>query len=255
MELKDVLEAILFSAQKPLTVKELAAICADAAEHGGREFAKAKPREISEALEVLAAEHETAARSFRLACVAEAWQFNSEPGYAPWIKALIGQKQRAPRLSKPALETLAIIAYRQPLTRAQMEEIRGVAVDGVMGTLLERELVEVTGRADAPGRPQTYGTTQLFLEHFGLRSLEELPNAAELQQIPVTKPEVPVTAGDDTTEPEPEQMSLDEVNAGAQPANGEPATNANDEEEEEEFVDDEEEEEDEPTPEEARQTS
>ena len=132
MELKDVLEAILFSAQKPLTVKELAAICADAAEHGGRDFAKTKPREISAALEELAAEHEAAARTWRLSCVAEAWQFTSQQDYAPWIKALVGQKQRAPRLSKPALETLAIIAYRQPVTRAQVEEIRGVAVDGVL---------------------------------------------------------------------------------------------------------------------------
>ncbi len=211
MELKNVLEAILFSAQKPLTVKELVAICADAGEHGGRKFTKAKPREIIEALEGLAAEHEAAERTFRLSCVAEAWQFTSQQDYAPWIKALVGQKQRAPRLSKPALETLAIIAYRQPVTRAQMEEIRGVAVDGVMGTLLERELVEVVGRADAPGRPQTYGTTQLFLEYFGLRGLEELPNATELQQIPISKPEAPVTTGDTTTDEEHEQMTLDEV--------------------------------------------
>jgi len=211
MELKHILEAILFSAQKPLTVKELAAICADAAEHGGRDFAKTKPREISAALEELALEHEAAARTWRLSCVAEAWQFTSQQDYAPWIKALVGQKQRAPRLSKPALETLAIIAYRQPVTRAQVEEIRGVAVDGVMGTLLDRELVEVVGRADAPGRPQTYGTTAVFLEYFGLRGLEELPNATELQQIPISKPEAPVTTGDSTTDEEPEQMTLDEV--------------------------------------------
>ena len=172
MELKDVLESILFSAQKPLMVKELSAICADAAEHGGREFAKVKAREINEALETLQTEHEAAGRTYRLTCVAEAWQFTSDQDYAPWIKALVGQKQRAPRLSKPALETLAIISYRQPLTRAQMEEIRGVSVDGVIGTLLERDLVEVGGRANAPGRPQTYGTTQIFLEYFGLRSLE-----------------------------------------------------------------------------------
>ena len=209
MELKNVLEAILFSAQKPLSPRELATICADAAEHGGREFAKAKPREISEALETLAAEHETADRTYRLTCVAEAWQFTSDQACAPWIKALVGQKQRAPRLSKPALETLAIIAYRQPLTRAEMEEIRGVSVDGVIGTLSERELVEVVGRADAPGRPRTYGTTQLFLEYFGLRGLEELPDAEELRQVPITRPAAPVTTGDD--EDAPEQMSLEEV--------------------------------------------
>lgn len=241
MELKNVLEAILFSAQKPLSPRELAAICADAAEHGGREFAKAKPREISEALETLAAEHEAAGRTYRLTCVAEAWQFTSDQDCAPWIKALVGQKQRAPRLSKPALETLAIIAYRQPLTRAEMEEIRGVSVDGVIGTLLERELVEIAGRSDAPGRPQTYGTTQLFLEYFGLRSLEELPNAEELQQIPITKPEAPVTTGEDPDTEEPEQMSLEEVTA-------------DEEADEDEFVEDDEDA-GETAPEEARQSS
>lgn len=239
MELKNVLEAILFSAQKPLSPRELAAICADAAQHGGREFAKSKPREISEALETLAAEHETAGRTYRLTCVAEAWQFTSDQACAPWIKALVGQKQRAPRLSKPALETLAIIAYRQPLTRAEMEEIRGVSVDGVIGTLLERELVEIAGRSDAPGRPQTYGTTQLFLEYFGLRGLEELPNAEELQQIPITKPEAPVTTGEDTDTEEPEQMSLEEVTADKE---------ADEDDEDDENAD-------ETAPEEARQSS
>ena len=248
MELKDVLEAILFSAQKPLMVKELSAICADATEHDGREFAKVTARDINEALEMLKAEHEAAGRTYRLACVAEAWQFTSDQDYAPWIKALVGQKQRAPRLSKPALETLAIIAYRQPLTRAEMEEIRGVSVDGVIGTLLERELVEVTGRSDAPGRPQTYGTTKIFLEYFGLRSLDELPNAEELQQIPITKPEAPVTTGEDTSEDEQEQMSLEEVSAGTDKADAEEA--------DEEFVDDDDDEgADEPTPEEVRQSS
>ena len=263
MELKDVLESILFSAQKPLMVKELSAICADAAEHGGREFSRVKAREINEALETLQAEHEAAGRTYRLTCVAEAWQFTSDQDYAPWIKALVGQKQRAPRLSKPALETLAIISYRQPLTRAEMEEIRGVSVDGVIGTLLERDLVEVVGRADAPGRPQTYGTTQIFLEYFGLRSLEELPNAEELQQIPITRPEAPVTTGEDTSDDEPEQMSLEEVTADNDKAKT-PSTDTDDageeEEDEDEFVDEDDDDDDdedagEPAPEGARQTS
>jgi len=253
MELKDVLEAILFSAQKPLMVKELAAICADATEHDGREFAKVTARDINAALEILKAEHEEAGRTYRLACIAEAWQFTSDQDYAPWIKALVGQKQRAPRLSKPALETLAIIAYRQPLTRAEMEEIRGVSVDGVIGTLLERELVEVTGRSDAPGRPQNYGTTKIFLEYFGLRNLEELPNAEELQQIPITKPEAPVTTGEDTSEDAQEQMSLEEVSVDA---NKTDAKEDDEQEDEEEFVDDDDDEgADEPTPEEVRQSS
>ena len=212
MELKDILEAILFSSQKPLSTKELQDIlkhAGEAGEGGAKEFASAKAAALTAALETLAGEVDALGRSYRLVCVAGAWQFVTQSDYAPWVRALVGVKNRPTRLSKPALETLAIIAYRQPVTRAQMEEIRGVSVDGVIGTLTERELVEVVGRADAPGRPRTYGTTQLFLEYFGLRGLEELPDAEELRQVPITRPDAPVTTGED--EDAPEQMSLEEV--------------------------------------------
>src|SRR5439155_7755623 len=115
---------------------------------------------------------------------------------------------RPPRLSQPALETLAIIAYRQPLTRAEIEQVRGVAVDGVMQTLLERGLVEQVGRAEVIGRPMTYGTTNTFLEYFGLRSLEDLPVADELRRIVVQKPEALVTADPGLATVPPEQLSL-----------------------------------------------
>ena len=212
MELKDILEAILFSSQKPLSTKELQDIlkhAGEAGEGGAKEFASAKAAALTVALETLAGEVDVLGRSYRIVCVAGAWQFVTQSDYAPWVRALVGVKNRPTRLSKPALETLAIIAYRQPVTRAQMEEIRGVSVDGVIGTLSERELVEVVGRADAPGRPRTYGTTQLFLEYFGLRGLEELPDAEELRQVPITRPAAPVTTGAD--EDAPEQMSLEEV--------------------------------------------
>ncbi len=260
MELKDTLEAILFSSQKPLSAKELQDILRQAGEDaGGKEHANAKP--ITAALEVLAGEVEALGRTYRLVCVAGAWQFVTQPEYAPWVRALVGVKNRPTRLSKPALETLAIIAYRQPLTRAQMEEIRGVSVDGVIGTLTERELVEVVGRADAPGRPQTYGTTQLFLEYFGLRGLEELPDAEELRQVPITRPEAPVTTGDD--DEAPEQMNLEDVTAAKDSDAGELATEADadaDEDEDEdydddEFDDDDEDDEDEVVEEEASQNS
>ena len=213
MELKDILEAILFSSLKPLSAKELQDILKQAGESGegdAREFAQTKAKAITAALETLAEEVENIGRGFRLVCVAGAWQFVTQSEYAPWVRALVGVKNRPTRLSKPALETLAIIAYRQPVTRAQMEEIRGVSVDGVIGTLSERELVEVVGRADAPGRPQTYGTTQMFLEYFGLRGLNELPDAEELRHVPITRPEAPVTTDDDD-EDAIEQMSLEEV--------------------------------------------
>jgi len=206
MELKDILEAILFSSQKPLSTKELQDILKHAGEDGE---SGAKAKAVTDALETLAAEVETLGRGYRLVCVAGAWQYVTQAEFAPWVRALVGVKNRPTRLSKPALETLAIIAYRQPVTRAQMEEIRGVSVDGVIGTLVDRELIEVVGRADAPGRPQTYGTTQSFLEYFGLRGLEELPDAEELRQVPITKPEAPVTTDDD--DDKPEQMSLEEV--------------------------------------------
>ncbi len=147
MELKFILESLLFSAQKPLSVKELRDVFAAAAEAEdadatAKSLAKVRDSELTAALEQLAREHETAARSYRLACVAGAWQFVSQPEYAPWLKALVGQKTRPPRLSQPALETLAIIAYRQPITRAEVEQVRGVNVDAVMQTIMERGLVE-----------------------------------------------------------------------------------------------------------------
>ena len=103
----------------------------------------------------------------------------------------MGIKARPPRLSQPALETLAIIAYRQPITRAEIEQIRGVNVDATMQTLMERGLVEGVGRAEVVGRPPTYGTTALFLEYFGLSGLEGLPAADELRRIAVEKPPAP----------------------------------------------------------------
>src|SRR5688572_12910461 len=150
MELKFILESILFSAQRPLSPKELRDVLAGAAEHtedaGLKALKKTAPDAITTVLEELAREHEEAQRSYRLVCVAGSWQFVSQPEYAPWIKALVGHRNRPGRLSQPALETLAIIAYRQPLTRAEIEQIRGVAVDGVMQTLVERGLVEQVGR-------------------------------------------------------------------------------------------------------------
>jgi segregation and condensation protein B len=165
---------------------------------------------LTAALEQLAADHETAARSYRLACVAGSWQFVTQPEFAPWLKALVGIKARPPRLSQPALETLAIIAYRQPITRAEVEQIRGVNVDGTMQTIMERGLVEAVGRAEVVGRPPTYGTTALFLEYFGLRSLEDLPAADELRRIPITKPPAPVTADPGLATTPPEQLQLNE---------------------------------------------
>jgi segregation and condensation protein B len=225
MELKFILESLLFSAQKPMSVKELRDILASAAssedaDETAKPFKKTKDDDVTAALEALAREHETAARSYRLACVAGAWQFVTQPEFSPWLKALVGVKNRPSRLSQAALETLAIIAYRQPVTRAEVEQVRGVNVDGTMQTILERGLVEQSGRAEVVGRPALYSTTPLFLEYFGLRGLEDLPAADELRRIPVERSPAPVTADAGLATVPPEQLQLNEA---AKIVNEEPA--------------------------------
>jgi segregation and condensation protein B len=211
MEIKSILESLLFSAQRPMNVQELRGVFVNAAteenaDEAAKPFKKIKEDDLSAALEELAREHETAARSYRLVCVAGGWQFVSQPEFSPWLKALVGVKNRPPRLSQAALETLAIIAYRQPVTRAEVEQVRGVNVDGTMQTLLERTLVEQSGRAEVVGRPALYSTTPFFLEYFGLRSLEDLPAADELRRIPVERPPAPVTAEAGLATVPPEQL-------------------------------------------------
>jgi segregation and condensation protein B len=214
MEVKSILESLLFSAQRPMSVKELREVFVNAAtdedaDPAAKPFKKIKEDELAAALEELAREHEAAGRSYRLACVAGSWQFVTQPEFSPWLKALVGVKNRPPRLSQAALETLAIIAYRQPVTRAEVEQVRGVNVDGTMQTLLERALVEQSGRAELAGRPALYSTTPLFLEYFGLRSLEDLPAADELRRIPIERPPAPVTAEPGLATVPPEQLQLD----------------------------------------------
>ena len=193
MELKLVLESILFSSQKPLSIAELRQCLKEAPAHSDtaipKELEDAKPMAIEKALESLSVEYQDLGRSFRLVCVAGSWQFVNSPDYAPWVKALFGHRPKPARLTQAALETLAIIAYRQPLTRAEAEQIRGVSVDGVLKMLIDRGLVEQAGRAEVLGRPMTFRTTELFLEYFGLKDLEGLPAADELRRIPVAKAE------------------------------------------------------------------
>lgn len=192
MELKSVVEALLFASQNPLSVGDLKSLLSSAAEHSEapetKAFKKVKATDLEAALAALRDEHEAAGRSYRLVCVAEAWQFVAQPEFGPWLRVLAGERARPAKLSQPALETLTIIAYRQPVTRAEIEQIRGVSVDGVMQTLLERELIEQVGRAEVVGRPVTYGTSRRFLEFFGLASIEELPGGDELRRIPVERP-------------------------------------------------------------------
>jgi len=184
LELKNIIEALLFSAERPLTPKELRTILAEAIDPenpGGPEaFRNVREAQIAATLEELKVGYDTEQRSFQLLEIGGGWRLVSRPEFAPWVQSLLDEA-RPQRLSPPSLETLSIIALRQPISRADIAGIRGVEVDGVVKTLLERDLITIVGKSDAPGRPMLYGTTQKFLEHFGLRSLDDMPRAAELR--------------------------------------------------------------------------
>lgn len=198
--LSHILEAILFASQKAVTPKELVSHLksAAAADPTGvaSAFARIKESQLHDALLELQAEVAASGRAYQVRETATGWLLSSAPGFAPWLRALYPEAKPT-RLSPSALETLAIIAYRQPIARADMEAVRGVSVDGVMQTLLDRGLVKISGRAEVAGRPLLYATTQYFLDHFGLRHLDELPNAAELRQVQLptapTEPELPAS--------------------------------------------------------------
>src|SRR6184192_4066242 len=200
MTLSRVIEALLFSAQKPLSIRELTEAIRGAAaedEFSPNEFARVSEAEIGAALEQLKIECIEQQSAFQLNEKADGWQLATDPKYAQWVRQLFPAPKPA-RLSSPALETLAIIAYRQPITRADVEAVRGVTIDGVLQTLMERGLVKISGRAEIPGRPLLYETTEFFLDHFGLRNLDELPNVEELRtrHLPVS-PRPPATVAGD----------------------------------------------------------
>ena len=183
MTLEKIIEALLFSAQKPLSITEIAAAIKGAGaedEFSPNEFARASESQVAAALEQLKIEYIEQQRAFQLVEKAEGWQLASDPLYARWVRQLFPAPKPA-RLTAPGLETLAIIAYRQPIMRADVEAVRGVTIEGVLQTLMERGLVKIAGRAEIPGRPLLYETTQFFLDHFGLRNLDELPNVEELR--------------------------------------------------------------------------
>lgn len=204
-----VLEAILFASQKPVSEKEIAAIFKGAADSAKENpaitaYAKVTRAEMAEAIQQLETEYAAAGVAFEVRENAAGWQLVTRPDFAPWLRQLFPENRPA-KLSSPALETLAIIAYRQPITRADLEAVRGVAVDGVMQTLLDRGLVRIAGRSELAGRALLYETTQYFMEHFGLKDLDDLPNANELRRIALPQAPRP-------PEPEPspqEELPLD----------------------------------------------
>ena len=198
MNLSRVIEALLFSAHKPLSTKEIVDLLHGAGaedEFSPNEFAKVRQPDVAAAIEQLKVQYIQNEHGFQLAEKATGWQLVSDPKYAQWVRGLFPAPKPA-RLSSPALETLAIIAYRQPITRADVEAVRGVTIDGVLQTLMERGLVKISGRAEIPGRPLLYETTEFFLDHFGLRTLDELPNVEELRtrHLPVAPRPAPTSS-------------------------------------------------------------
>ena len=215
MNLSRVVEALLFSAQKPLSIRELTTAIKGAGaedELSPNEFARATEAEIAAALEQLKIEYVQEQHAFAITEKAEGWQLVTDPAFVRWVRQLFPAPKPA-RLTAPALETLAIIAYRQPIIRADVEAVRGVSIDGVLQTLMERGLVKIAGRAEVPGRPLLYETTQFFLDHFGLRALDELPNVEELRKryLPISARSQAGAAGAADSGPESKESAVPPV--------------------------------------------
>ena len=207
MNTPQIVEAVLFASDAPLTADEIA-----------RADERLDEDQVEEALQMLKAEYEDTQRAFHLTEIAEGYQILTRPEFAPYLERF-DNIPRPNRLSGPSLETLAIIAYRQPIGRIEIEYIRGVNSSGVIRTLQDRSLIDIVGRGEGLGRPLLYGTTQRFQEHFGFASLDDLPRPDELPII--LKDRMPLVEGEGNTEKEeiPEMPDLSDDLEEKQPDN------------------------------------
>lgn len=191
---KRVVEALLFASGKPLTINEIQKVLSaspltlpssplggEGKGEGGIPSTLPR-REIECLIGELKEEYTREGRSFELIEIAGGWEIVTQKEYATWLTRLELQK-KIRQASRSALETLSILAYKQPVTRAEIEEIRGVDISGVLTTLLERGFVKIVGKKEVPGRPFLYGTTEKFLEHFGLKSIKDLPPIGEIKTL------------------------------------------------------------------------
>lgn len=169
MEIKPLVEALLFVAEEPLPPAKIA------------EIIGAETKDVRATLKELQQEYASAEHGLQVMEIANGYQFSTKPDLSPVVEKLF-KGEKSYTLSQAALETLAIIAYRQPVTRVDIETIRGVKVDGVMNTLQKRRFIRTVGRKDAPGRPILYGTSKEFLKYFGLKDLSELPRLTEIEE-------------------------------------------------------------------------
>jgi segregation and condensation protein B len=200
---KSAIEALLFVSEKPVVLDQLKEV-----------FPELRPSQIYDLIKVLQEEYVNRDSGMVVVEIAGGWQMLSNSNAAAYIRAFYKTKTRE-KLSRPALESLAIIAYKQPVGRAEVEVIRGVNSDGTIAHLLNKGLINIIGRKEVPGRPFLYGTTKEFLEYFGLKSLEDLPKIAEFNQLGVDMPTVSNTTAqapflEQVVEPVPEQTSSQE---------------------------------------------
>ena len=218
-ELKQIIGAMLFVRKEPLTVAEIRRVLSATAERRGgitSDFAKATEELVREAVDALGRELSERKMGFHVIEVAGGFRLENDANCGPWLRVML-QKGRGARLSLPALETLAIIAYRQPCVRSEIEAVRGVAVDAILKNLLEMQLVRVVGRSELPGRPWMFGTTQKFMEHFGLKSLDDLPGTDELRRLEAeqARARAPKAAEPELPPENPNQLKIAEIEAHA----------------------------------------
>jgi segregation and condensation protein B len=166
-----IIEALLFASDSPLSPDKIQAVTKDST-----------PDEIEEVINSLNEKYRLGGHSFAIKRIAKGYQMYTLPDFAPWIKALFSHNRRE-KLSPQALEVLAIVAYKQPIVKSDVDRLRGVNSEGPIFTLLDRKLITIVGRKPAPGRPLLYGTTQEFLTHFGLKDLDDLPRIEELEML------------------------------------------------------------------------
>ena len=187
--MKEIVGALLFVAKTPVTAADMVRVMKQVAETWGgatRDYAKVNEEDVKAAIEQLRADLAEKKAGVTISEVAHGFRFENEVSCGPWVRQLL-EKGRPTRLSRPALETLAIIAYRQPCTRSEIEAVRGVAVDQIIRNLLEMQLIKIVGRSELPGRPWLFGTTTKFLEHFGLKAVGDLPGIEELRRMEIAQ--------------------------------------------------------------------
>jgi|APCry1669188970_1035186.scaffolds.fasta_scaffold42982_1 segregation and condensation protein B len=253
-ELKQILGAMVFATKHPLPAAEMCRVLHEVAKTQGgyaAAFAAVREADVVETLKQLSADVAKTGTGFHLAEAAGGYKLQSDDKCAPWARTLLNA-DKAHRLSRPSLETLAIIAYRQPITRVEIEAVRGVNVDHAIAALMELELVRMVGRSNVPGRPMLFGTTKKFLEHFGLQSLEALPGVEELARTEknrvATRPtQTDTVTAPDTSEAEAGKAPSESVSEEAQTPNEEEREELTDESIDEPEEDEDEEDEDEAT--------